>query len=236
MLELRNLHFKYGAVSVLKGIELVVREGETVALVGANGAGKTTTLRCISGILHPEQGEILFGDRDLLHCRGPHEIARLGIGHVLEGRRVFTHLTVQENLELGAYRRRDRSAVKRDFEEIFQLFPRLQERISQYAGTLSGGEQQMLALARSLMSKPNLLLMDEPTMGLAPEIVLQLGRIIRQIGERGTTILLVEQNARLALGLADRGYVLELGKTVLSDSGENLLSNEQVLKSYLGED
>lgn len=234
MLEIRDLHFGYGKVPILKGIDLTVGKDEIVAVVGANGAGKTTTLRCISGILRPHSGQILFQGEELTSLGMAHQVARKGISHVLEGRRIFPHLTVLENLQIGAYLRKHAESVKDDLEKMFQMFPRLKERRKQEAGTLSGGEQQMLALARSLMSRPKLLLMDEPSMGLAPVIVDQLFEVIRSIGAQGTPILLVEQNAQMALRLADRAYVMELGKVVITDTGQRLLENEVVLKSYLG--
>ena len=233
MLALEDLRYSYGAVEVLKGLHLKVEEGEIVALVGANGAGKTTTLRCISRVLSAQGGRIVFEGTDLLR-RKPHAMARLGIGHVLEGRHLFPHLSVQANLAMGAYLRRDREGVRQDLSEVFRLFPRLEERLRQDAGTLSGGEQQMLAIARALMCRPRLLLMDEPSVGLAPIIVRQIFSAIEEIQQRGCTILLVEQNAQMALGIADRGYVMELGEIVLSDTGERLLNDPQVRKSYLG--
>lgn len=234
MLEVKDLHVRYGKVPVLRGVSLQVQRGEIVAVVGANGAGKTTLLRSISGILRSAGGRILFEGKDVTSFSGAHRVARLGIAHVLEGRRIFPHMTVLENLEIGAYLRKDARAVREDLDRMFQLFPRLNERSRQQAGTLSGGEQQMLALARSLMSKPKLLLMDEPSMGLAPVIVDQLFEVIGRIGKEGATILLIEQNAQMALRLADRAYVMELGKMVITDTGESLLGNEIVLKSYLG--
>ena len=234
MLEIRDLRFSYGMVPVLKGIDIHVNPGEIVAVIGANGAGKTTTLRCISGLVKPESGQMVFQGEDLRKCRGAHRVARLGITQVLEGRRVFPHLTVLENLTMGSYLRRDAGNVRKDLEKVFDLFPRLRERTKQDAGTLSGGEQQMLALARGMMSKPKLLVMDEPSMGLAPAIVVQLGDVIKQIGAMGTTILLVEQNAQMALSLSNRAYVMELGRIVATDTGANLLQSELVVKSYLG--
>lgn len=233
MLELEGLYYSYGAASVLKGVQLSVAAGEIVALVGANGAGKTTTLRCISRVLSPRNGRIVFEGDDLLR-RKSHSLAKLGIGHVLEGRHLFAHLSVLDNLRMGAYSRRDAGGIQKDFDEIVQLFPRLGERLTQEAGTLSGGEQQMLAIARALMGRPRLLLLDEPSVGLAPIIVRQIFSAIGEIRSRGCTILLVEQNAQAALKIADRGYVMELGKVVLSDTGENLLKDAQVRKSYLG--
>ena len=233
MLALEDLHYSYGAASVLKGVELKVDEGEIVALVGANGAGKTTTLRCISRLLSPQRGRVLFEGSDLLK-RKPHAMAKLGIGHVLEGRHLFAHISVLDNLKLGAYVRADRDGIQGDLDEMLRLFPRLAERRGQDAGTLSGGEQQMLAIARALMCRPRLLLMDEPSVGLAPIIVRKIFAAIEEIKQRGCTILLVEQNAQMALAIADRGYVMELGEIVLSDTGPRLLNNSQVRKSYLG--
>jgi branched-chain amino acid transport system ATP-binding protein len=220
-------------VLALRHVDLDVEEGEVVALVGANGAGKTTTLRCISGLVPPTGGEIRFAGESLRGCP-PHAVARRGVGHVLEGRHLFPHLTVLENLQVGAHRRRDRADIARDLAEVHELFPRLAERSSQQAGTLSGGEQQMLAIARSLMARPRLLLMDEPSVGLAPILVRQMFEAIAEIARRGTTILLVEQNAQRALELADRGCVLELGEIVARDRADALLRDERVRHSYLG--
>lgn len=233
MLSVKGLRYSYGMVNVLKGIDLKVDAGEIVAVIGANGAGKTTALRCIGGLLQPDSGELLFEGTDLCARAGAHNIARLGIAQVLEGRRLFPHLTVLENLRMGAYLRRD-SGIARDMDAVYELFPRLRERKAQFAGTLSGGEQQMLALGRAMMSKPKLLVMDEPSMGLAPSVVEQLGSAISRIGTMGTTLLLVEQNAHMALSLADRAYVMELGKIVAEDTGANLLKSELVAESYLG--
>ncbi len=233
LLELRGLRCDYGGVPALRSVDLDVAEGEVVALVGANGAGKTTTLRCISGLVAASGGEILFGGTSL-RGRPPHAIARMGIGHVLEGRHLFPHLTVLENLEMGAHRREDPEGVARDLAEVRELFPRLAERSHQEAGTLSGGEQQMVAIARALMAGPKLLLMDEPSVGLAPILVRQMFAAIAEIARRGTTILLVEQNAQGALELADRGWVLELGEIVARDRAESLLRDERVRRSYLG--
>ncbi|MDJ0341025.1 ABC transporter ATP-binding protein [Streptomyces sp. H10-C2] len=232
MLELRNLVVAYGGIEALKGIDLVVEEGEVVTLLGANGAGKTTTLRAISGMLAPRQGEVLFrGER--VDGVPPHEVVGLGLGHVPEGRRVFPVMSVLENLQMGAYR--FRGVPKKDLERVFGLFPVLAERRGQLAGTLSGGEQQMLAIGRALMGKPRLLLLDEPSMGLAPLIVAQIFDIIREINQQGTTVLLVEQNAAQALKLANRGYVLETGSIVMTDAASALLNNPRVRAAYLGE-
>ena len=234
LLEISNLNVYYGAIHALKGVSLSVEAGDVVTLIGANGAGKSTTLRTISGLLRPREGSVRFEDRELTRMP-PDQIVRLGICHVPEGRRVFANLTVLENLEMGAYTRRD-SGVKADLEKVLTTFPRLRERISQSAGTLSGGEQQMLAIGRALMGKPRVLLLDEPSLGLAPFMVQEIFRIIREINADGTTILLVEQNARMALAAARAGYVLETGQVVLSDSGEALLHNPEVRKAYLGQD
>jgi branched-chain amino acid transport system ATP-binding protein len=233
LLEITGLQCAYGGVLALRHVDLDVEEGEVVALVGANGAGKTTTLRCISGLVPPTGGEIRFAGESLRGCP-PHAVARRGVGHVLEGRHLFPHLTVLENLQVGAHRRRDRADIARDLAEVHELFPRLAERSSQQAGTLSGGEQQMLAIARSLMARPRLLLMDEPSVGLAPILVRQMFEAIAEIARRGTTILLVEQNAQRALELADRGCVLELGEIVARDRADALLRDERVRHSYLG--
>ena len=233
VLELRGLHVAYGAIEALKGVDLVVREGEVVTLLGANGAGKTTTLQAISGLLRPREGEIRFhGER--VDGLPPHEVVRLGIGHSPEGRRVFPLMTVLENLRMGAYRFRG-TARNEDLDRVFTLFPVLADRRSQDAGTLSGGEQQMLAIGRALMTRPVLLLLDEPSMGLAPLIVAQIFEIIREINDQGTTVLLVEQNAAQALKLADRGYVLETGSIVMSAAASELLNSQRIRAAYLGE-
>ncbi|WP_406291188.1 ABC transporter ATP-binding protein [Embleya sp. NBC_00896] len=232
MLELDNLHVFYGAIQALKGVHIEVNEGEIVALLGANGAGKTTTLRTISGLLTPREGEVRWrGER--IDGVPAHHVVGLGIGHSPEGRRVFPAMTVVENLNMGAYR--FKSVSKSELDRVFELFPRLHERRSQLAGTLSGGEQQMLAIGRALMGQPKLLLLDEPSMGLAPLIVAQIFEIIREINEQGTTVLLVEQNAAQALRLAHRGYALETGSVVLSGPADQLLSDPKVREAYLGE-
>ncbi|MFB7760356.1 ABC transporter ATP-binding protein [Streptomyces xiamenensis] len=232
LLELRDLHVFYGAIEALKGVELTVAEGEVVALLGANGAGKSTTLKTASGMLKPRSGEVMLrGER--VDGIPSHELVKFGIGHVPEGRRVFARMTVLENLQMGAYRLRRPDPA--DLDRVFTLFPRLAERRKQVAGTLSGGEQQMLAIGRALMGKPELLLLDEPSMGLAPLIVQQIFDILREINEQGTTLLLVEQNASQALQLADRGYVLETGAVVMSDEASELLSHPRVRAAYLGE-
>lgn len=234
ILELKDLHTYYGHIHALKGISVTVNAGEVVTLVGANGAGKSTTLRTISGVVRAKRGSVIFEDRDITGLPS-HVIAGMGIGHVPEGRRIFPLMTVRENLELGAWNVRSGREIAQRLDENVTLFPRLRERIGQKGGTLSGGEQQMLAIARALMSQPKVLLMDEPSMGLAPVLVDQIFDIIRQLNAAGNTILLVEQNALLALEIANRGYVLQSGEIVLSDSGKNLLANELVQKAYLGE-
>jgi branched-chain amino acid transport system ATP-binding protein len=233
LLELRNLHVYYGPIHALKGISLRVEAGEIVTLIGANGAGKTTTLRTISGLLRPRSGSVWFGGEELSRLP-PHEIVRRGVVQVPEGRRVFGQLTVLENLELGAFTRTDPLGIREDLERVLALFPRLRERLHQVAGTLSGGEQQMLAIARGLMARPRLLLMDEPSMGLAPTLVEQIFEAIREINRQGTTILLVEQNAFMALETAHRGYVLETGVMVLEGRAEDLRENPEVKRAYLG--
>ena len=234
LLEISNLHVYYGAIHALKGISLTVEAGEVVTLIGANGAGKSTTLRTLSGLLRPREGRVTLEGQDLTRLR-PEEIVRLGLCHVPEGRRIFPNLTVRENLEMGAYARND-GGVKDDMERILETFPRLRERITQVAGTLSGGEQQMLAMGRALMGRPRVLLLDEPSLGLAPFMIQEIFRIIREINAAGTTILLVEQNARMALAAARTGYVLETGRVVLQDTGAALLDNPEVRKAYLGQD
>ncbi len=214
LLEIRQLSVSYGPVPAVKRLDLTVREGEIVALIGANGAGKTSTLRCISGIVKPKGGQIRYAGREIAGLE-PHRIVQAGIAHVPEGRGIFSELTVLENLEMGAYTRRDRAGIRADCEEMFRLFPRLAERKRQLAGTMSGGEQQMLAIARALMARPRLLLLDEPSMGLAPLLVQEIYRAIRQINQSGVSVLLVEQNTRMALTLADRGYVMDNGEVVL---------------------
>ena len=234
LLELKSLHTYYGHIHALRGIDLTVNQGEVVTLVGSNGAGKSTTLRTISGIAKARFGNVMLNGSDITNKK-PHEIAGLGIGHVPEGRRIFPLLTVRENLEIGAWNKSDRQHMATRMEEMYVLFPRLKERLFQKGGTLSGGEQQMLAMARALMSDPNILLLDEPSMGLAPVLVEGIFEIIKQINERGTTILLVEQNALMALEVAHRGYVLQTGEVVLNDNAQTLMNNEMVKKVYLGE-
>jgi len=233
-LEIKDLHAYYGNIHALKGISLTVDEGEIVTLIGANGAGKSTTLKVTSGLLRPRGGSIRFEGADLTHY-SPHEIVALGVVQVPEGRRIFGRLTVMENLEMGAFSCRDRELIRANLQKVFKLFPRLEERRNQVAGTLSGGEQQMLATGRALMANPRVLLMDEPSMGLAPVLVDSIFETIRQLHAGGTTILLVEQNARMALQVADRGYVLQTGTVVLQDTAANLRQNEMVRQAYLGE-
>jgi branched-chain amino acid transport system ATP-binding protein len=234
MLEIQDLHTYYGNIQALKGVSLRVDQGEVVTLIGSNGAGKTTTLRTIQGLLRPRQGNILF-EGGSLESLSTQAIVRLGISQSPEGRLIFPRMTVQENLEMGAFSRRDSLGIKSDTEKVLHLFPRLRERINQKGGTLSGGEQQMLAIARALMARPRLLLLDEPSMGLAPMLVAQIFSIIRDINQQGTTILLVEQNARMALTVAHRGYVLQTGQIVLTGTAKELQSNETVRQAYLGE-
>ncbi len=234
MLKLKNIKTFYGNIQALKGVSIDIAEGEIITLIGANGAGKTTTLMSICGIIPPRSGEIHFMDQPI-HDLKPNKIVSLGISQVPEGRRIFPYLTVVENLDMGAFLRNDKDGIKRDLGYIFELFPILAERRHQAGGTLSGGEQQMLAISRALMAKPRLLLMDEPSLGLAPLIVKQIFEIIKKINsEQKTTIFLVEQNANLALKVAHRGYVMENGKITLTDSASNLLSNEAVRRAYLG--
>ncbi len=233
LLKIENLDVYYGAIHALKGISLEVSQGEIVTLIGANGAGKSTTLRTISGLIKPKSGSVCFKGQNISGAQAQ-KIVNLGISQVPEGRRVFANMTVLENLELGAFVRKDKVGIKQDMDRAFQLFPRLLERKSQLAGTLSGGEQQMLATARGLMSKPELMLMDEPSMGLAPILVKQIFDIIKEINQAGTTILLVEQNANMALSIANRAYVLETGKIVLSGPAKELAESQEVKKAYLG--
>jgi branched-chain amino acid transport system ATP-binding protein len=235
ILALDDVHTFYGTIEALKGISLEVREREVVTLIGANGAGKSTTLRSINGLNHPKQGTIVFKGTEITDT-APHEIVRMGISQSPEGRRLFPHMSVLENLEMGAYQREDRSQIGEDLDRVYTLFPRLQERKAQKAGTLSGGEQQMLAMGRALMARPQLLLLDEPSMGLAPIFVEKIFEIIKEINEQGTPILLVEQNALMALDIANRGYVLETGHVALADDAKTLRDNEQVRKTYLGEE
>ena len=234
MVEVEGIHAYYGNIEALKGVTLTVEQGEIVTLIGSNGAGKTTTLRTIAGILRPRQGTIRMGDRELAKVPA-NEIVRLGIAHSPEGRRIFPRMSVKENLEMGAYTRTD-TDLGRDYERVFTLFPRIKERLKQRAGTLSGGEQQMLAIGRALMARPKLLLLDEPSMGLAPVLVELVFKTIQEINAQGMTVLLVEQNAHMALSIAHRGYVLQTGKIVLTDDAKALARNEMVRKAYLGEE
>ena len=234
LLKVENLHVAYGAIRALQGISFQINEGEVVTLIGANGAGKSTTLRTISGLLRPIEGDIQFKGRSI--TRTPAErIVRMGVSQVPEGRQIFSRLTVRENLEMGAFTRTDKREIAESMERVFASFPRLKERINQQGGTLSGGEQQMLAMGRGLMSVPELLLLDEPSMGLAPILVEEIFNIIHGINAQGTSILLVEQNAAMALSVAHRGYVLETGNVVLDGSAQELLENRQVQAAYLGE-
>jgi branched-chain amino acid transport system ATP-binding protein len=233
ILTINNIHTYYGNIHALKGLSLHVEKGEIVTLIGGNGAGKTTTLKTISGLLQPREGNVLYNDEDLGNYKA-HEIVYKGISMVPEGRGIFTGLTITENLEMGAYSRNASQEIKESMERVFTLFPRLKERRSQVAGTLSGGEQQMLATGRALMTRPNVLLMDEPSMGLAPVLVELIFDTIQQINKEGVTILLVEQNALMALSIAHRGYVLQTGEIILTDTAENLKNNPTVQKAYLG--
>jgi branched-chain amino acid transport system ATP-binding protein len=234
MLELKNVHTYYGHIHALKGVSLTVERGEIVTLIGSNGAGKSTTIRTISGLLHPRRGEVLL-ERERIDHLPAHKIVSKGIGQAPEGRWIFPRLTVMENLEMGAFARSDPNGIKTDLDFVLSLFPRLQERINQLGGTLSGGEQQMLAISRALMAQPRLLLLDEPSMGLAPLLVETIFETIVNINRQGVTILLVEQNALIALEVAKRGYVLQTGNIILHDTAENLRTNEMVRKAYLGE-
>jgi branched-chain amino acid transport system ATP-binding protein len=233
ILHLEDVHTYYGTIHALKGITLDVRDGEIVTLIGANGAGKSTTLRSINGLNTPREGSITFQGRNITR-KAPHDIVEMGISQSPEGRRIFPHMTVLENLEMGAFQRKDRGGIKEDLDRVYGLFPRLAERKSQRGGTLSGGEQQMCAIGRALMARPKLLMLDEPSMGLAPIFVEKIFEIIGEINQQGTTILLVEQNALMALDAAQRGYVLETGRVVLADDAKSLRQNEQVRKTYLG--
>jgi branched-chain amino acid transport system ATP-binding protein len=233
VLRVEDIHTFYGAIEALKGITIEVQEGEVVTLIGSNGAGKTTTLRSISGIVPPRTGKIFFEGREIQGLAG-HEVAQIGIAHSPEGRRIFPRMTVLENLEMGAFTRKDNQAIREDVERVYSLFPRLREREKQKGGTMSGGEQQMLAMGRALMAHPRLLLLDEPSLGLAPVIVDKIYEIIREINEQGTTILLVEQNANYALDVSTRGYVLETGSVALSDKSDVLRNDERVQAAYLG--
>ena len=232
MLEVNDINVYYGSIHAIKGVSFEVNEGEIISLIGANGAGKTTILQTVSNLLHSKTGSIKFLDEEIHHLPA-HKLVPMGLAQVPEGRRVFSQMSVEENLELGAFTR-PKANVKEDMEEIFERFPRLKERRRQLAGTLSGGEQQMLAMGRAMMSKPKLLMLDEPSMGLAPLLVEEIFDIIKSLNERGTTILLVEQNAQMALSIADRGYVLETGKIITSADAKTLLNDDVVRKAYLG--
>ena len=233
MLEVKNLHVSYGMIDAVKGIDFQVNDGEIVSLIGANGAGKTTTMHTLSGLLKAKEGTILLDGKDLTKVKA-NKIVGMGLVQVPEGRRVFTQMSVEENLQLGAYLRHDKSEIAKDFRHVYELFSRLEERKKQLAGTLSGGEQQMLAMARALMSKPKVLLMDEPSMGLSPLLVKEIFAIIKDINKAGTTIFVVEQNAKMALEIADHAYVMETGKIVLSGTGKELAASSEVQKAYLG--
>ena len=233
MLKVNNLVVRYGMIEAIKGIDFEVNDGEIVTLIGANGAGKTTTMHTISGLLKPYAGSIMLDDKDIGKASS-HEIVKLGLAQCPERRRVFASQSVEDNLLLGAYLRKDKQGIQEDMEKVYSLFPRLLERKKQLSGTLSGGEQQMLAMGRALMSKPKILLLDEPSMGLSPLLVKEIFNIIKEINEQGTSILLVEQNAKMALAIADRAYVLETGKIVMSGTGEELLISEDIKKAYLG--
>jgi branched-chain amino acid transport system ATP-binding protein len=235
ILELKDVHTFYGSIEALKGISIEVHEGEIVTLIGANGAGKSTTLRSINGLNHPRQGTIHFEGKDITD-EAPHNVVKMGISQSPEGRRLFPRMSVIENLQMGAFQRSDRSGIKEGMDRVFSLFPRLAERKNQKAGTLSGGEQQMCAIGRALMAEPKLLMLDEPSMGLAPIFVEKIFEIVREINNQGTPILLVEQNALMALHTANRGYVMETGQIVLADDAKALSENEQVKKTYLGVD
>jgi branched-chain amino acid transport system ATP-binding protein len=234
ILELEDVHTYYGSIHAIKGVSLDVYDGEVVTLIGANGAGKSTTLRSINGLNHPRKGRIRFQGRDITQ-ESPHDVVKMGISQSPEGRRLFPRMSVMENLEMGAFQRNDKSGIKASLDRVFELFPRLQERKNQRAGTMSGGEQQMCAIGRALMAQPRLLLLDEPSMGLAPIFVERIFEIVVEINKQGTPILLVEQNALMALDVASRGYVMETGVIALADDAKALAQNEQVRKTYLGE-
>jgi branched-chain amino acid transport system ATP-binding protein len=233
MLKIEGINVFYGNIQALRDVSLEVKQGEIATLIGANGAGKSTLLKTISGLLKPKQGQVVYEGKSI-NGKAVQTIVKQGISHVPEGRRVFANMTVEENLELGAYLRKDKVGLRQDYEKVYELFPRLLERLKQQAGTLSGGEQQMLAMGRALMARPRLLLLDEPSMGLAPLLVKTIFRIIEEINATGTTILLVEQNANLALSIANRAYVVETGRIVLSGTAEELKSSEEVKMAYLG--
>ena len=233
MLEVKDLQVYYGMIQAIKGISFEVNQGEVIALIGANGAGKTTTLHTVTGLISPKSGQVLFEGKDITKTPA-HKIVSMGMAHVPEGRRVFAELSVYENLRMGAYTRKDKAEIEETLKSVYKRFPRLQERKNQMAGTLSGGEQQMLAVARALMSHPKLMMMDEPSLGLAPLIVQDIFNIIKEINKQGVTILLIEQNANMALRIADQGYVLETGRISLSGTGRELLADESVKAAYLG--
>lgn len=233
MLKVENLHVAYGMIEAVKGISFEINDGEIVALIGANGAGKTTTMHTISGLIKPKEGSIYLDDKDITKVKAD-KLVGLGIVQVPEGRHVFAQQSVEENLQLGAYLRKDKAGIAKDLNHVYELFPRLLERKKQLAGTLSGGEQQMLAMGRALMSSPKLLLLDEPSMGLSPLLVKEIFSIITQINKEGVTVLLVEQNAKMALAIANRAYALETGKIVISGTGEQLANSEEIKKAYLG--
>ena len=234
MLEVNDLEVYYGVIQAIKGISFHVDKGEIIALIGANGAGKTTTLHTVTGLISPKNGHVLFEGKDITKIPA-HKIVSMGMAHVPEGRRVFAELSVYENLKMGAYTRKDKNEIEESLKNVYKRFPRLEERKNQMAGTLSGGEQQMLAMGRALMSKPKIILMDEPSMGLSPIMVNEIFDIIRSVSESGTTVLLVEQNAKKALSIADRAYVLETGKIVLEGKAKDLLEDDSIKKAYLGE-
>ena len=234
MLEVKDIEVFYGVIQAIKGISFEVNEGEVIALIGANGAGKTTTLQTITGLISPKKGQIFFEGQEITHVPA-HKIVSMGMAHVPEGRRVFAQLSVLDNLKLGAFTRKDKEEIEETLIRVYKRFPRLEERKNQIAGTLSGGEQQMLAMGRALMSHPKIILMDEPSMGLSPIFVNEIFDIIQEVSKSGTRVLLVEQNAKEALSIADRGYVLETGRIVLEGNAKDLLDNEQVKKAYLGE-
>lgn len=234
MLEVKDLEVYYGVIQAIKGISFEVNQGEVIALIGANGAGKTTTLHTVTGLISPKKGQVIFEGKDITKLPA-HKIVSMGMAHVPEGRRVFAELSVYENLKMGAYTRKDKAEIEESLQNVYRRFPRLEERKNQMAGTLSGGEQQMLAMGRALMSKPRLILMDEPSMGLSPILVNEIFDIIRSVSESGTTVLLVEQNAKKALSIADRAYVLETGNIVLEGRAKDLLEDDSIKKAYLGE-
>jgi branched-chain amino acid transport system ATP-binding protein len=234
MLEVKDLEVYYGVIQAIKGVSFQVNQGEVIALIGANGAGKTTILHTVTGLLSPKRGSVVFGGKEITKVPA-HKIVSMGMAHVPEGRRVFAELSVYENLKMGAYTRKDKKEIEESLANVYKRFPRLEERKNQMAGTLSGGEQQMLAMGRALMSKPKIILMDEPSMGLSPIMVNEIFDIIRAVSESGTTVLLVEQNAKKALSIADRAYVLETGNIVLEGKAEDLLENDSIKKAYLGE-